>query len=158
MAETVQTLTVRKTIVLNAPRERAFQVFTTGADDWWPRGHHIGKAEMLAAIMEPKQGGRWYEKGVDGTECDWGKVLVWDPPARVTLSWQINGRWEPEPQVSSEVDVRFIAEGPSRTRLELEHRGIERHTYAEDLKSGIDSPEGWMGLLQLYAQKTEQQG
>jgi uncharacterized protein YndB with AHSA1/START domain len=155
MAETVQALTVRKTVVVNAPRERAFQVFTTGFDSWWPRGHHIAKVDMLAAVLEPKQGGRWFEKGVDGSECDWGRVLVWDPPARVMLSWHLNGRWEHEPSTHSEVDVRFIAEGPSRTRVELEHRGIERHAYAEDLKKGVDSPEGWTGLLQMYLEKAQ---
>jgi uncharacterized protein YndB with AHSA1/START domain len=155
MADALQALTVRKTIVVNAPRERAFQVFTAGFDSWWPRGHHIGKADMLAAVMEPKPGGRWFEKGVDGSECDWGRVLVWEPPSRVMLTWQLNGRWEPEPSAFSEVDVRFIAEGPSRTRVELEHRGIERHTYAEDLKTGVDSPEGWSGLLQMFIEKAE---
>jgi uncharacterized protein YndB with AHSA1/START domain len=151
MADTVQAITVRRSIVVEAPQGLAFDAFTSGFDSWWPRGHHIGKAEMLVAVMEPRQGGRWYEKGVDGSECDWGTVLVWDPPKRVVLSWHLNGRWEREPDRFSEVNVRFHVEGPSRTRVELEHRGLERHAFADDLRAGVDGKEGWPGLLERYA-------
>jgi uncharacterized protein YndB with AHSA1/START domain len=153
MANTIPAITVRKSVTVNATREHAFQVFTTGFDSWWPKAHHIGKAEMLASIIEPKAGGRWYEKGVDGSECDWGKVLVWDAPNRVVLSWHLDGNWrfDPDPAHASEVEVKFVAESPSRTRVELEHRGLERANAAEQLRAGIDSDQGWNGLLQLYS-------
>jgi uncharacterized protein YndB with AHSA1/START domain len=151
MADSVQSITVRRSIVVEAPRELAFDVFTKGFDSWWPRDYHIGKAEMLAAILEPRPGGRWYEKGVDGSECDWGKVIVWDPPSRIVVSWHVNGRWERDTDGASEVDVRFIAETRSRTRVELEHRGLERHAFAEDLRAGVDGEGGWPGLLERYA-------
>ena len=153
MGNTIPAISVRKSVTVNATRDHAFQVFTTGFDSWWPKAHHIGKAEMLAAIMEPKTGGRWYEKGVDGSECDWGKVLVWDAPNRVVLSWHLDGNWQfdPDPARASEVVVTFVAESPSRTRVELEHRGIERANAAEQLRGGVDSDQGWNGLLQLFA-------
>ena len=153
MGNTIPAITVRKSVTVNATREHAFQVFTTGFDSWWPRAHHIGKAEMLAAIIEPKTGGRWYEKGVDGSECDWGKVLAWDAPNRVVLSWHLDGNWQfdPDPAHASEVEVKFVAESPSRTRVELEHRGLERANAAEQLRAGIDSDQGWNGLLRLFA-------
>ena len=84
---------VNKEIVVQAPPERAFRVFTENFDSWWPRGHHIGKADMQAAILEGRANGRWYERGVDGSECDWGEVLAYDPPRRLMLSWQISSDW-----------------------------------------------------------------
>jgi uncharacterized protein YndB with AHSA1/START domain len=157
MGNAVPAITVRKSVTVNATREHAFQVFTTGFDSWWPKAHHIGKAEMLAAIIEPKTGGRWYEKGVDGSECDWGKVLEWDAPNRVVLSWHLDGNWQFDPDTAraSEVVVTFVAESPSRTRVELEHRGLERANAAEQLRAGVDSDQGWNGLLQLYAAKVQ---
>ena len=144
--------TVRREITVNADQERAFEVFTAGFDSWWPRAHHIGQSELLAAIIEPKVGGRWYERGIDGSECDWGKVLVWEAPARVVLSWHLDGNWafDPDPAKASEVELRFVAESESRTRVELEHRGIERAHAAEQLRAGVDSEQGWNGLLQLF--------
>src|SRR5262249_49980704 len=85
---------VNKEIVVEAPPERAFRVFTENFDNWWPRGHHIGKADMKAAIMEGRTNGRWYELGVDGTECDWGYVIAWEPPHRVVLAWQLDAQWQ----------------------------------------------------------------
>ena len=157
MADIAPALPVRKTVVVNATQSHAFEVFTQGFDSWWPKGHHIGKAEMLAAVIEPHTGGRWYEKGVDGSECDWGKVIAYEAPARIVLSWHLNGHWEfdADPAKASEVEVRFIAEGPTRTRVELEHRGLERAAYAEQLRSGIDSPQGWNGLLAMFAEAAQ---
>ncbi|MEO8678921.1 MAG: SRPBCC family protein [Vicinamibacterales bacterium] len=157
MANTVPALSVRKSVVVNTAQARAFEVFTRGFDSWWPKGHHIGKAEMLAAIIEPRTGGRWYEKGVDGSECDWGTVIAYESPSRVVLSWHLNGRWEydADPARASEVEVRFIAESPTRTRVELEHRGLDKPAFAEELRGGIDSPQGWSGLLAMFAAKAQ---
>jgi uncharacterized protein YndB with AHSA1/START domain len=157
---TMQTteLTVRKSITVEAPQERAFDVFTTGFDRWWPRSHHIGDAEMAEAIIECREGGRFYERGVDGSECDWGKVLVYDPPDRVVVSWQINSDWkyDPDPSKGSEYEVRFISEGPNTTRVEFEHRNLERHgAGAQKLYESVNSEGGWGGLMKMFADVAE---
>src|SRR5215469_5199354 len=136
---------VLKTIRVNAPAGRAFDVFTTRFDVWWPKSHHIGKAEMKEAVIEPRQGGRWYEKGVDGSECNWGNVLVWDPPRRLVLSWRINSQFVVDDTVASEVEVRFVEEANGVTRVELEHR-IEALD-AETMRSMVDAPNGWSAIL-----------
>ena len=83
---------VRGSVTVQAPIDRAFKVFTDQLATWWPAEYHIGEADYQTAVLEPRQGGRWYEKGTDGSECDWGQVLAWDPPRRVVLSWQITPR------------------------------------------------------------------
>ena len=142
---------VRKTIVVQAPQARAFEVFTTRFGSWWPKSHHIGAAEMAEAIIEPRRGGRWYEKGVDGSECDWGEVLAWEPPSRVVLSWHLNGQFKIDENVDSEVEVRFVGEDANTTRVELEHRITAAD--AEAIRVAVDSPNGWSGLLAAYAEK-----
>lgn len=146
---------VLKTITVSAPQARAFAVFTEEYGSWWPREHHLGEADLADAIIEPFAGGRYYEKSVDGSECDWGRVLAYDPPDRVVLAWHLQGDWtyDPDPAKASEIEVRFIAESPNRTRVELEHRHIERHDLAERVVEGIDAPGGWAGILLLYADK-----
>jgi uncharacterized protein YndB with AHSA1/START domain len=152
MSTDTQSMAITKTVTVNASRERAFTVFTAKFVTWWPKSHHIGKADLEDAVIEPKTGGRWYERGTDGSECDWGTVLAYDPPARVVLSWHLQGDWgyDPDPAKASEVEVRFIAESESRTRVELVHRHIERHDMAEEVVAGIDSPGGWNGILADY--------
>jgi uncharacterized protein YndB with AHSA1/START domain len=141
---------IRKQIIVEVPQERAFRVFTENLDAWWPREHHIGKAEMKAAVLEPRTNGRWYEKGVDGSECDWGKVLVWEPPRKLVLAWQINATWQYDAAFSTEVEVTFTADGPKRTVVELEHRQLERFgEAAEQTRGMMDS--GWARTLDLYA-------
>ena len=140
---------VRKTIVVRAPQARAFEVFTARFGSWWPKSHHIGAAEMANAIIEPRLGGRWYEKGVDGSECKWGNVLAWEPPSRVVLSWHVNSQFKIDDNVQSEVDVRFIAEDANTTRVELEHRITAAD--AEAMRAAVDSSNGWSGLLSAYA-------
>ena len=148
---------VQRTITVEAPIQRAFSVFTGGLDSWWTRDHHIGTAEMERAVLEPGVGGRWYERGVDGSECDWGRVLVWEPPARLVLAWQIGADWRYDPGLVTEVEVRFVAEGPGRTRVELEHRGLERFGDAtKAMRTAFDSPGGWGGLLERYAEATKE--
>jgi uncharacterized protein YndB with AHSA1/START domain len=144
---------VRKTIRVNVPRERAFEVFTARFGSWWPKSHHIAAAEMQNVVIEPRLGGRWYEIGVDGAECDWGKVLAWEPPQRLVLSWHLNGKFQLDENVASEVDVRFIADGAEATRVELEHRIVAPD--AEIIRAAVDAPNGWTGLLDLYAKATE---
>ena len=142
---------VRKEIVVEAPQERAFRVFTEGIDKWWPKAHHIGKVEMQAAVMEPRVGGRWYERGTDGSECLWGKVLVYEPPRRLVLAWQINAQWQYDEAFSTEVEVRFTSEGPKRTRVELEHRDLERFGEAQEaVRKAFESGGGWPELLALF--------
>lgn len=143
---------VRKTITVNVPQARAFEVFTARFGSWWPKSHHIAKAEMANAVIEPRQGGRWYEKCVDGSECDWGTVLAWEPPARVVLSWHLNSKFEVDETLDSQVDVQFIAQGANETRVELEHRITA--VDAEQLRAQVDSPGGWGGLLAMYAEAT----
>jgi uncharacterized protein YndB with AHSA1/START domain len=149
---------VRKEVVVEAPVERAFRVFTAKYDSWWPREHHIGKADLESAVMEPREGGRWYEIGVDGSECDWGKVLVWDPPKRVLLAWNLNADWEYDPSLTTEVEVSFIPVGPMKTRVVLEHRYMERFgEKAAQTREGLDSEQGWAMHLGLFAKTVERE-
>ena len=148
---------VRKTITVKANVERAFHVFTGEFDSWWPRTHHIGKVPMKRAIVEGKAGGRCYSEQTDGTECDWGTILVWDPPHRFVIAWQIHGDWTYQPDLaqSSEVEVRFTPEPGGVTRVDLEHRHLDRHgATAGAMRTAVDSPNGWSGLLQLYADRS----
>ena len=149
---------VRKTITVRASAEHAFRVFTDGIDRWWPREHHIGKSPMKRILVEPRVGGRCYSEQEDGTDCDWGSVLVWDPPRRFVMAWQITTSWTFEPQLakSSEVDVRFTEEPGGLTRVDLEHRHLERHgPGAEGMRAGVDAPNGWGGMMQLFATEAE---
>ena len=141
---------VRKSIVVQAPPARAFEVFTAHMGAWWPKSHHIAPAEMAEVIIEPRLGGRWYEKGVDGSECDWGKVLAWTPPLRVALSWHLNSKFQIDGSVESIVEVQFITDDENATRVELEHRITSAD--AEDIRAAVDAPNGWTTLLGLYAE------
>jgi uncharacterized protein YndB with AHSA1/START domain len=155
--QTISPAPVRRSVRVGASRERAFEVFTAGVGRWWPKTHHIGAAELDTLVIEPRQGGRWYERGVDGSECEVGKVLVWDPPARLVLCWQLSAEWKYDPDLITEVEVRFIADGANATRVELEHRNLERFgERAEAMRQQIDGPDGWSGLLQLFAQSAAQ--
>jgi uncharacterized protein YndB with AHSA1/START domain len=143
---------VRHSITVAAPQERAFEMFTEGFDSWWPRTHKIGQAELAEAVLEGRQGGRWYERDVDGIECDWGTVLVWDPPARVVLDWQLSGEFAYDADLHTEVEVSFVAEGPGSTRVTLEHRGLDAYgDQIDEVRRSIDSPGGWRGILELFA-------
>lgn len=149
---------VRKTVTVAATPQRAFQVFTEQFGTWWPKDYSIGKAEMADFVVEPKAGGRWYEIGMDGTECDTGRVTAYEPPDRLVLAWHLDGNWQydPDPAHASEVEVRFIAEGTDRTRVVLEHRHFERHgASAPTVRGAVESPQGWdhclVGYVDLFA-------
>ena len=145
---------VRKSVLVRAPRVIAFEVFTANIAAWWPlESHHIGVAACVDVRIEPRAGGRWFERGGDGSECDWGHVIAWEPPARVVLAWQLNAKFDHDAAVQSEVEVRFTALDAGRTQVELEHRGLE--VYGADAAAMHDtfsSPNGWGGMLEHYAE------
>jgi uncharacterized protein YndB with AHSA1/START domain len=120
---------------------------------WWPKEHHIGESPLAAVVVEPRNGGPWYEKDADGAECEWGTVLVYEPPRRVVLSWHLNGDFEfvPDTARASEVEVRFISEHTGQTKVELEHRNFERHGESGDrLRRQVDDPRGCSYVLASY--------
>jgi uncharacterized protein YndB with AHSA1/START domain len=143
---------IQKTILVATSAERAFQVFSGEMSTWWPlASYHIGTADATSVVIEPFVGGRWFERGVDGSECDWGRVRTWDPPRLLVLSWEISGDWQHDPSIQTEVEVRFTAEGAS-TRVDLEHRLL--HYYggkAAEMRGVFDSEQGWKGLLDAFA-------
>ena len=143
---------IRKTVSVKAAPERAFRVFTADMTRWWHPDHHLGKSPLKSAVVEPRAGGRWYEIDEDGTECNWGKVLVWEPPARVVFAWQLTAEWKYDPEFITEIEVRFIPDGTG-TRVELEHRHIERYAErAEAVRALLDAPEGWtLGMTRFAA-------
>jgi len=156
--ETTTLAPVRKTILVNASVDHAFKVFTDGFDTWWPRQHHIGKSPMQKAVIEGKLGGRCYSHQVDGTDCPWGTVTVWEPPARFVFAWQITPQWQYQPDIecSSEVEVRFTADASGMTRVDLEHRNFERQGEgAAAMRAGVDTEQGWGALMKLFAAAAE---
>jgi uncharacterized protein YndB with AHSA1/START domain len=152
MTRTIKPAPVRKTLTVAAPPKRAFEVFTAGFDRWWPRSHTIGKGPLKEVVLEPRVGGRWYGIDDDGSETDWGDVLVWDPPGRLVLAWRIDSDWQYEPNLLTEVEVTFTALGNDATRVDFEHRHLERMGEgAARARDAFDSPNGWGGILQGYA-------
>jgi uncharacterized protein YndB with AHSA1/START domain len=154
---------VRKSITVDADQGRAFEVFTRQHGTWWPATYHIGKADYETAVIEPYEGGRWYERGVDGSESVWGHVLVWDPPRRLVLAWQISADWRFDTKVATEIEVRFEPVGENRTRVDLEHRHLDRFGIrAAEMRAIFDSggvpgaPQGWAGILREFAKVAEQ--
>jgi uncharacterized protein YndB with AHSA1/START domain len=140
---------VRRSIEVEISAADAFDLYTKDVAAWWAKDHFIGKEPFVEVVMEPKVGGRYYEVAADGTECDWGQVLVWEPPTRVVTSWHIGGDWKyhPEMEKASEVEVRFIPLGELACRVELEHRHFERHDGGEMVALGVGAPNGWMKTL-----------
>ncbi len=145
---------VKQSVVVEAPIERAFKVFTEDFGSFKPREHNMLGVPIAETVFEPRVGGHIYDRGVDGSECRWARVLAYEPPSRVLLSWDISPRWqvETDPEKTSEWEVRFIAETTNRTRVELEHRNLERHGLGwEGVRDGVAGDQGWPLYLQRYA-------
>jgi uncharacterized protein YndB with AHSA1/START domain len=159
MANPVEEAVVRKEVRVSVPIQRAFSVFVEQMETWWPATHHIGKTPFEAIFVEPRVGGRWYERDVEGHLTDWGKVLAWDPPHRVTFSWHVGPQhdqadWTCDPDITkaSEVEIRFTAVGPGTTLVQLEHSKLERHGEGyEKLREVFDGPGAWVYILEQFA-------
>jgi uncharacterized protein YndB with AHSA1/START domain len=155
MTRTVTIAPVRKSIRVKASQAHAFKVFTSGLDRWWPRNHGIGSSPMKSVTMETRLGGRWYEQGEDGSEATVGRILAWEPPHRFVVSWDINSKWKPDTTVGSEVEVRFLADGPDATRVELEHRKFEVLGEEGGQKMRGDVDGGWPKMLEHFRTEAE---
>jgi uncharacterized protein YndB with AHSA1/START domain len=145
---------IRTSIVVDAPIDRAFRVFTEDFDRIKPRDHNMLKVDIAESVFEPREGGRVYDRGVDGSECQWARVLAYEPPDRILFSWDISPQWQIETDLgkTSEVEVRFIAETPERTRVELEHRHLDRHGDGwEPERDAVGGEGGWPLYLQRFA-------
>jgi uncharacterized protein YndB with AHSA1/START domain len=146
---------VRKSIFVNASPDHAFDVFTSGIGRWWPKSHKIGPADLDRPVIEPRSGGRWYELDVDGSQCEIGRVAIWEPPARLVLIWQLTPDFTYDPELVTEVEVTFAPEGTG-TRVDLEHRHLERMgDKADAMRETVSGPGGWPGLLELFAGTAE---
>ena len=145
---------VQKSITVDAPAELAFRVFTQEIDSWWNPDHHILEAPLEKMVFEPRVGGHVYDVGTDGSECRWSRVLAYEPPTRVVFSWDINLQWklESDPERASEVEIRFTPEDDGRTRVDLEHRHLDRHGDGwENMRDAVSSPGGWGSGLEGFA-------
>ena len=153
MTET-QSMVVHKQIVVGAPIARAFTIFTERFGDFKPPEHNLLATPIAKTVFEPRVGGHIYDRAEDGSECHWARILVYEPPDRVVFSWDISPQWqiETDPEFTSEVEVRFVAESTNSTRVELEHRHLERHGPGwQAVVDGVDGDEGWPLYLARYA-------
>jgi uncharacterized protein YndB with AHSA1/START domain len=144
---------VRREIFVDTSIERAFSTFTERFGDFKPLEHNLLRSPIAETVFEPKVGGHLYDRAIDGTECHWARVLAYEPPNRVVFSWDIGPTWqvETDPDKASEVEVRFHADGPNRTRVALEHRHLDRHGRGwEGVREGVDGEGGWPLYLQRY--------
>ncbi len=155
MSKTIAIAPVNKTLTVAASQAHAFDVFTNGLDRWWPKGHGVGATPVVESIIEPRRGGRWLTRHEDGSEITVGRMLVWDPPNRIVFTWEINAQWKPDATVASEVEVRFVAEGPQTTRVELEHGKFETMGEEGGNKMRSDVNGGWPGLLEMFRKQAE---
>jgi uncharacterized protein YndB with AHSA1/START domain len=154
MTSQAQDAAVRTEIVVDAPIAHAFGVFTRHFDRIKPREHNMLSVDIAESVFEPRVGGRVYDRGVDGSECQWARVLEYEPPERIVFTWDINPYWQIETDLdkSSEVEVRFIAESPTRTRVELEHRNLDRHGDGwQGMREGVRGDQGWPVYLRRFA-------
>lgn len=150
---------IRKVVTVQAPPAVAWRVFTEKMGTWWPLdSYKIGRARAVDAVIEPRVGGRWYELGDDGSTCDWGRVLLWEPHSRLVLSWDINADFQYDPDLKTELELRFIPDGQSGTRVELEHRHLDRYgTRRDEMRRIYDTEGDWGRLLQSFARTAETQ-
>jgi uncharacterized protein YndB with AHSA1/START domain len=143
---------IRRQVIVPAAPERAFEVFTAGMTGWWPSDHHIGSAPIQEIVIEPHEGGRWYTRHEDGSETSTGYVAAWDPPARLVLTWQIGPDWRFDSSLVTHIELRFVEEEPGRTRVELEHRDLERFgPEAERMRETFSAPGAWDATLAAFA-------
>jgi uncharacterized protein YndB with AHSA1/START domain len=152
--EAAQT-SVRSSVIVEAPIDRAFSVFTEDFGRFKPPEHNILGVDLAETVFEPRVGGHIVDRGVDGSECRWARVLAYEPPNRVVFSWDLNQQWqiEADPEKTSEVEVRFVAEAPERTRVELEHRNLDRHGEGwEGIGEGVGGDGGWPLYLQRFGE------
>lgn len=153
MTERAADVVVRREVVVDVPVDRAFTVFTDQFGDIKPREHNLLDAPIVETRFEPRVGGHIYDRDADGNECRWARVLVFDPPERLVFTWDISPQWELETDLerTSEVEVRFVAEGPQRTRVELEHRNLDRHGPGwESVRDGVAEDGGWPLYLDRF--------
>lgn len=156
--ESAAEVEVVRSVTVPLSPARAFALFTARMTDFWPREHSIGSAEIAEVVVEPGVGGRWFERGVDGSECQWGRVAEWESPRKVVLLWQIGADWRFDPGFETEVDVTFTEESPGHTRLDLRHRNLHRYgDSAEQMRAVFDSPGGWTGTLSRFVDLTNDQ-
>ena len=161
MTTAPQTTAVTAETVVEVPIERAFRVFTEDFDRIKPRDHNLLPVEIEETVLEPHPGGNIYDRGVDGSECRWARVLAFEPPHRLLFSWDISPKWqlETDPNRTSEVEIRFTELGPSSTRVRLEHRHLERHGDGwEAERDSVSGDEGWLLYLSRYAEAVAQSG
>jgi uncharacterized protein YndB with AHSA1/START domain len=154
MTRTITIAPVRKTLRVKASQAHAFEVFTSGIGQWWPRNHSIGDAPVKTVVMETRLGGRWYQLCEDGTEAVIGKIQVWEPPHRFVVSWDISCHWKAV-AIGSEVEVRFVPDGADATTIELEHRKFERMGEEAGEKMRKDVDGGWPGVLEHFRREAE---
>ncbi|THD72491.1 SRPBCC family protein [Phenylobacterium sp.] len=147
MSQTIKPAAIAKTFAVGATPERAFKVFTAGFGGWWPKTHYVGDSPLTGAVIEPRAGGRWYGEHEDGVERLWGDVLVWDPPGHLVLAWRLNAEFAYDPALLTEVDVHFTAVGDAETRIDFEHRGLERFGDSEAAKKTLTSMDGGWSLI-----------
>jgi uncharacterized protein YndB with AHSA1/START domain len=145
--------TVRKTLTVKAPQAIAWRVFTEKMGSWWPLAQYkIGKTNAVDAVIEPRVGGRWYERGEDGSTCQWGSVLTWEPTSLLVLSWDISADWQYDAALKTEIEVRFIPQGEHATRVELEHRHLDRYgARREEMRRIFDTEGDWGRVLEMFA-------
>ncbi len=154
MTSSAEATVLRHEVTVDAPIERAFAVFTEDFGAFKPREHNLMAVDIAETVFEPRVGGRLFDRGVDGSECHWARVLAYEPPDRVVFTWDISPQWQIETDLerTSEVEVRFTAEGPTRTRVELEHRHLDRHLEGwQSVRDGAGSDDGWPLYLRRYA-------
>jgi Activator of Hsp90 ATPase homolog 1-like protein len=149
--ESAATVEVVRSVSVPLSPAWTFELFTARMTEFWPKENAIGSSEIAAVVVEPGVGGRWFERGVDGTEWQWGRVASWDPPRQVVLLWQIGADWQFDPDLETEVELTFTEDGADRTRLELRHSKLQRYGDAtEKMRAIFDSPDGWTGTLARF--------
>ena len=150
---------VARSITVPLSQAKAFELFTARMSEFWSPEHSIGSSPLEAVVLEPRVGGRWYERGADGSECNWGHVAVWEPPNRVVLAWQLTAEWTYDPDFETEVEVAFTVVDSGHTRVDLRHRNLQNYgDQAEQMRAAFDSPDGWADTLDRCLRLAESEG